>query len=45
MTVTLDDVKAAAKVIANSIERTPCHHSRTLSAITGADVYLKFENL
>ncbi len=45
MTVTLDDVRAAAKVIASAIERTPCLHSRTLSAITGADVYLKFENL
>ena len=27
------------------VERTPCQHSRTLSQLTGADVYLKFENL
>src|SRR4030095_367508 len=26
-------------------ENTPCLHSRTLSQITGAEVYLKFENL
>jgi len=24
---------------------TPCLHSRTLSEITGAEVYIKFENL
>jgi threonine dehydratase len=27
------------------IERTPCRHSRTLSEITGAEVWVKFENL
>lgn len=45
MTVTLDDVRAAAKVIAGQVENTPCQRSRTLSQLTGAEVYLKFENL
>src|SRR6185503_19386333 len=27
------------------LEATPCLHSRTLSKLTGADVFLKFENL
>ena len=44
MTVTLQDVQAAAKVIAGQVVDTPCLHSRTLSEITGAEVYLKFEN-
>ena len=41
----LDDVKAAAARIAGDIVRTPCLLSRTLSDITGAEVYVKFENL
>ena len=46
MTVlTLDDIKAAAKRVEGHIERTPCRHSMTLSQITGADVWVKFENL
>ena len=45
MAVTLDDVKAAADVIAGEVVETPCAHSRTLSEITGAEVVLKFENL
>ena len=44
MTVTLKDIQAAAQVIKGQVERTPCLHSRTLSEITGALVYLKFEN-
>jgi len=43
--VSLDDVRDAAKRIAGAIERTPCVHSRTLSQLTGAEVFLKFENL
>jgi len=39
-----DDVRAAAARIAGAVERTPTLHSRTLSEITGADIYLKFEN-
>ncbi len=43
--VSINDVRAAAKRIAGAIERTPCLHSRTLSRLTGAEVWLKFENL
>ena len=44
MTVELKDIQAAAKVIEGHVVKTPCLHSRTLSEITGAQVYLKFEN-
>ncbi len=44
MTLTLDDIKAAAGRIAGHVERTPCRLSRTLSEITGAEVWVKFEN-
>ena len=44
MTVTLKEIEAAAQVIEGRVVRTPCLHSRTLSDITGAEVYLKFEN-
>ena len=42
--VELKDIEAAAKVIAGHVVNTPCLHSRTLSDITGAQVFLKFEN-
>lgn len=45
MTVNLADVKAAAGAIKGAVERTPCTHSKTLSRLTGADIYLKFDNL
>lgn len=45
MTVTLDDIKAAAARIEGQIEHTPCIRSRQLSKMTGADVWVKFENL
>ena len=45
MTLSLDDIKAAATRVAGHIERTPCRRSRTLSEITGAEVWVKFENL
>lgn len=44
-TVTLDDVRAAAERIAGAVERTPSARSRTLSAVLGTDVVVKFENL
>jgi threonine dehydratase len=44
-TVTLGDVRAAQARLSGHVEVTPCLHSRTLSQITGAEVYLKFENL
>lgn len=43
--LTAADVRAAAGRIAGSVVRTPTMHSKTLSAITGAEIYLKFENL
>jgi threonine dehydratase len=45
MTLSLDDIRAAAGRIAGHVERTPCRFSRTLSEITGAQVWVKFENL
>jgi threonine dehydratase len=42
---TIEDVRAAALVIRDAVERTPTHHSRTLSKLAGCDIYLKFENL
>ncbi|KKC25185.1 threonine ammonia-lyase [Sphingomonas sp. SRS2] len=43
--LTIDDVRAAHARISPSIVRTPILRSRTLSDITGANVWLKFENL
>ncbi|MFC3098588.1 threonine ammonia-lyase [Alteraurantiacibacter palmitatis] len=38
------DIRAAADAIGDAVVRTPTMHSKTLSAITGADIWLKFEN-
>jgi threonine dehydratase len=43
--IALADVEAAAASIAGSVIRTPCLKSETLSSLTGAEVWLKFENL
>jgi threonine dehydratase len=43
--ISLDDVRAARERIADQLSATPCLHSRTLSKLTGAQLYLKFENL
>jgi len=43
--ITIDDIRAAAKVIDGIVERTPTHFSRTLSKIAGCEIWLKFENL
>ena len=45
MTLSLADIQAAAARIAGHVERTPCRRSKTLSQITGAEVWVKFENL
>jgi len=45
VSVALAHVQAAAAAIAGSVIETPCLVSRTLSTITGATVWLKFENL
>jgi len=44
-TITLADIRAAAERLGGAIENTPCLPSRTLSNLTGAEVFLKFENL
>jgi len=43
--VSITDIRDAARRIDGAVERTPCLHSRTLSQLTGAEVFLKFENL
>ncbi|MFD1949931.1 threonine ammonia-lyase [Sphingomonas arantia] len=43
--VSIDDIRAAHARIKDAIVRTPTLLSRTLSEMTGATVYLKFENL
>ena len=43
--VTFRDIEAAADVLAGSVKRTSFDRSRTLSDITGANIWLKFENL
>lgn len=44
MSVTIEDVRVANARLAGHLVRTPCLHSKTLSAISGAQVWLKFEN-
>ncbi|MEP2235590.1 MAG: threonine ammonia-lyase [Alteripontixanthobacter sp.] len=43
--LTVDHVRAAAERIRDAVVRTPTMHSITLSKITGAQIWLKFENL
>ncbi len=43
--IQLTDIQAAAARLQAQLLRTPCVASRTLSDITGAQVFLKFENL
>lgn len=43
--VSIHDVRGAAQRIMGSVVRTPTLVSKTLSDLTGATVYLKFENL
>jgi threonine dehydratase len=44
MTVTIDDIRSAHELIGQSIVHTPFELSETLSALTGVQLYLKFEN-
>jgi threonine dehydratase len=44
MPISLDDIRAAAAAITGAVADTPCTLSKTLSEITGAQVFLKFEN-
>lgn len=43
--LTLQTIQAAAQRLEGHILDTPCVESRTLSEITGAQIFLKFENL
>jgi threonine dehydratase len=43
--LTIEDIRAAAERLRGEIVDTPCMPSRTLSALTGCEVFLKFENL
>jgi threonine dehydratase len=43
-TLQLDDIRAAAARLHGQVVNTPCLHSRTLSALCGCEVFLKFEN-
>ena len=43
--IELSHIEAAAARLQGQLLRTPCVASRTLSDITGAEVFLKFENL
>jgi len=45
LSITLEDVRAAQQRIGEQLSNTPCLHSRTLTQLTGAKVYIKFENL
>ena len=43
--ISLADIEAARDVLSGHVANSPCMYSRTLSEITGAEIYLKFENL
>ncbi|MBV2164272.1 MAG: threonine ammonia-lyase [Comamonas sp.] len=43
--LTIPDIHAAAARLRDQVLQTPCVASQTLSEITGAQVFLKFENL
>ncbi len=45
MGITLADIEAARRVIAGQVLRTPMLPAPKLSALTGATVYVKYENL
>jgi threonine dehydratase len=43
--ISLDDIRAAQERLGDQLDATPCLHSRTLSSLTGCQLYIKFENL
>jgi threonine dehydratase len=45
MSISLDDIRAAAKLIEGQVLRTPLTPAPKLSAMTGAQVFVKYENL
>jgi threonine dehydratase len=45
MSITIADIEAARRTIAGQVLRTPMLPAPKLSALTGAEVYVKYENL
>ena len=45
MSVTVADIEAARRTIAGHVLRTPKLRAAKLSALTGADIHVKFENM
>lgn len=45
MTITLDDIRAAERALAGQVVRTPFLPAPRLSALTGAQCFVKFENM
>lgn len=45
MTVVFADIEAARARIMGQVDRTPVRHSRRLSQLTGAEVWVKYDNL
>src|SRR5690606_1254238 len=45
MSVTFADIQAAQARIAGQVDRTPTRYSRRLSELTGAEVWIKYDNL
>jgi len=45
LSITIADIEAARRVIQGTVLRTPMLPAPRLSALTGADVYVKYENL
>ncbi|MDR3526830.1 MAG: threonine ammonia-lyase [Rhizomicrobium sp.] len=43
--ISIEDVRVAAKTIQGAVEHTPTRPSRTLSELSGCEIWLKFENL
>jgi threonine dehydratase len=45
LSITIADIETARRVIERAVLRTPMLPAPRLSALTGADVYVKYENL
>ncbi|MBV9220470.1 MAG: threonine ammonia-lyase [Methylobacteriaceae bacterium] len=45
MSITIEMIRAAAALISGRVVRTPTFHAPRLSALTGTDVFVKFENM
>src|SRR4051812_41672454 len=45
LSITLDDIRAAASRIAGAVYRSPCPYSLALSRYTGCEIYCKLDHL